>query len=163
MDLVAGIDAGVDDLLCSRIEYQRHLHILDKILGEGEHLISHAHGSPSAPEVGDLEPLIDSAAGLHCHIAAASNKAPSVQRSTGLHRNSAVRFHIDQAVCTCHITGGAARSRIVSATHTDPTVDGQRGSIRQGQGFVCRPGAASAVQSNGCVCVKSLGIIEGNE
>ena len=52
---------------------------------------------------------------------------------------------------------------IVSAAHADTAVDGQGGTLREGQGSVGNPVAASAEQGCGSICIERLIFIERNE
>ena len=75
----------------------------------------------------------------------------------------AARFHADKSVSAGHSAGGAACCAIVSAAHADTAVDGQGCTLREGQGSVGNPVAASAEQGCGSICIERLIFIEGNE
>ena len=75
----------------------------------------------------------------------------------------AARLHTDESVSAGHSAGGAACCALVSAAHADTAVDGQGCALREGQGSVGNPVAASAVQGYGRVRIKGFRAVEGNE
>ena len=133
LDAAHGIHTGIYGLAGTGAQGQRHLHILHGILVKGEHLTSHLACFRAAPEVQDLVPLIDGAAGLYGDSTAAGDEAPCVQRAAGLHVDGAAGLHFDIAIgpddAALSATGGCK----VLTANADGAIDGKRSTLAHGQ------------------------------
>ena len=162
LDAAHGIHAGIYGLAGAGVQGQRHLHILHGILVKGEHLTSHLACFRAAPEVQDLVPLIDGAAGLYSDRAAAGDEAPCVQACAGLHVDGAAGLHFDVAIgpddAALSVTGGCK----VLAADADGAIDGKRGALAHGQ----RPEYLGARLGGGGrrgTGIAGLGLVKGDQ
>ena len=140
---------GIDILIRAGFQSHLHFHVLDIILGQGEHAdllaqalgVCQVQGSRTATEVGKLHIFIDSGARLCGNRTVADNIAPDIGSTAIIDDDLRALCHLNEA----HRTGGTANigylgicaaAGNVLAADTDSAVDGDRGTGSQSQRLI---------------------------
>ena len=132
------IDGGIAVLGGTVLQSQRHLDILHVVLGQREHTVVHIGTLRAAAEVHELEHLVHGSTVLGGNGTGTGDETVGIQGTTVIHGDGAVALHLDKTDGAGGRTavGGAALSRILLGRQADRTVDGQVGTVGQGQGTV---------------------------
>ena len=121
------------EFLRAGIQRQRHLNILDVVLGHGEYAVLHTCALAAAPEVRDLEHLVNRCAAVGGDRAGAGDKAVGIQRS--VHSDAAVAFHPHKThrASGCGTIGITTSGVFLLGRNAHGTVNGQIRAVRHGQ------------------------------
>ena len=156
------INGGIGVFLRAGVQLQRHFDVLDVILGDGENAVFHVCTLAAAPEVRDLEHLVNRRAAVGGDGAGACDKAVGIQRT--VHGDAAAAFHPHEA----HGAGGSgtgvltATSVFLLGGNAHSAVNDQVRPVRHGQGAVGGGGGINFL-IQGVGGVQAVGIIKGDQ